>query len=191
VKRILSAAIIVVSAGLVFAPPALTQDAAERVNQLIVYGDDPCPPSSGDQITVCARKDEGERFRIPEALRESRSPQNEAWNTRVIAYETVGKTGALSCSPAGAGGWTGCVSQMIETAVAQRESDPSLRFSELIADERARRLATIDSEATDQQARVEEEERKYFERQQREIAEDAAAGGSGEQGPVLAPPPSE
>ncbi len=152
-----------IAAGLVSlaaATHALAQD--ESVNQLIIYGDDPCPPSTGDQITVCARKDEAERYRIPEPLRQSDSPQNDAWNNRVLAYETIGKSGALSCTPVGAGGWTGCVSQMIETAYAEKDSDPSLRFSELIAEERARRLSTIDADAAEQQARVEEAERAYL-----------------------------
>ena len=66
----------------------------EKVNQLIVYGDDPCPQSRADEITVCARKDEFERFRIPAPLRESgTSPKNEAWNNKVLAYETVGDVG--------------------------------------------------------------------------------------------------
>lgn len=134
----------------------------ERVNQLIVYGDDPCPQSTDAEITVCARKDESERYRIPEPLRDPQSPQNDAWNNRVIAYETVGKNGTMSCSPVGAGGWTGCLTQMIETAYAQKDTDASVRFSELIAEERARRLATIDDKAEQQQAEVEEAEREYF-----------------------------
>lgn len=182
-KRILFAAVPVLAAGLACAPPALAQDDTETVNQLIVYGEDLCPPSTSDQITVCARKDESERYRIPAPLRESKSPQNEAWNNRVIAYETVGRNGTLSCSPVGGGGWTGCVNQMIDTAIAEKKSDPSLRFSELIAEERARRLATIDAEAQEQQARVEEEERKYFERQQ--AAQEAATeAGSSEDSPA-------
>jgi hypothetical protein len=194
VKRIPIASIALLATGLALAPPALAQD--EKINQLIVYGDDPCPPSTDDQITVCARKDESERYRIPEPLRESVSPQNEAWNNRVIAYETVGKTGTHSCSPVGPGGSTGCTIKMIEAAMAERESDPSLRFSELIAEERARRLATIEAEAEEQQARVEEEERRYFERQrqaeegdgiQSDPATDSPAGSSAD----LARPPGE
>lgn len=38
----------------------------EKVNQLIIYGDDPCPASASGEITVCARKAEAERYRIPE-----------------------------------------------------------------------------------------------------------------------------
>ncbi len=195
-KRILFAAVPVrafgpfLAAGLAFAPPALAQNETETVNQLIVYGEDPCPLSTADQITVCARKDEAERYRIPAPLRESKSPQNEAWNNRVLAYETVGRNGTLSCSPVGGGGWTGCVNQMIDTAMAEKASDPSLRFSELIAEERARRLATIDAEAQEQQALVEAEERKYFERQQQVAEESAAEAGSSEDSPVR-PAPAE
>src|SRR5204863_6235148 len=95
--------------------PALAQDAGgEKVNQLIVYGNDPCPVSEGADITVCARKAESERFRIPEMFRGSDSPANEAWNEKVLAYETVGRTGTLSCSPVGPGGSTGCLAKMID-----------------------------------------------------------------------------
>jgi len=178
VKRIQFVALAVFAAGTALSPPAFAQDATERVNQLIVYGKDSCPPSTGDQITVCARKDETERYRIPEPLRASQSPRNEAWNNRVIAYESVGKNGTLSCSPVGGGGWTGCVNQMIDTAMAEKDSDPSLQFSQLIAEERARRLATIDTEAAEQQLLVEEAERKYFERQQKAGEDGSAAEGS-------------
>ncbi len=157
-----------VFAGLSLATPAMAQGEGERVNQLIVYGSDPCPASTDDQITVCARKDESERYRIPEALRGGQSPDNEAWNNRVLAYETVGKNGTLSCSPVGGGGWTGCLNQMIETAYAEKDSDASVRFSELIAEERAKRLSTIDSEAAQAQARVEDAERAYEARQAKE-----------------------
>ncbi len=70
------------------ATPALAQDAApapaagsERVNLVIVYGDDPCPGSgNGDEIVVCARKGEEERYRIPEPLRgDPNAPVNQAW----------------------------------------------------------------------------------------------------------------
>lgn len=151
------------ASGFALAQPAAAQEGEERINQLIIYGDDVCPQSTDDQITVCARKDESERYRIPETLRESASPENDAWNNRVLAYETVGKGGTLSCSPTGAGGWTGCVSQMIDTAYAEKATDSSVRFSELIAEERARRLSTIDAQAAEQQEQVEEAERDYFE----------------------------
>jgi hypothetical protein len=158
------------------AAPALAQGADEKVNQLIVYGDDACPQSSGDEITVCARKAESERYRIPEALRETFSPQNDAWNNRVLAYETVSRFGTNSCSPVGAGGFTGCVGKLIKTAYAEKAQDPNIRFSQLIAEERARRMASIDQDAAEMQARVEQAEREYEIKQR---AQQDPEGGQG------------
>src|SRR3546814_2136975 len=88
-------------------------DGSVKINQLIVYGDDPCPESNADQITVCARKGENERFRIPEALREDpNAPGNESWTNRAVAMEYVGRSGTDSCSPVGGGGFTGCFSKL-------------------------------------------------------------------------------
>jgi hypothetical protein len=158
--------ILIALTALALAAPALAQDAPEaKVNQLIVFGEDPCPQSSDDTITVCARKAESERFRIPEELRETFSPQNEAWNNKVLAYERVSRTGTMSCTPTGAGGWTGCSGQLIEQAYAEKDSAPELRFSELIAAEREKRLATIEQEAAETQKRVEELEKQMEERQ--------------------------
>lgn len=141
--------------------PAMAQDADETINQLIIYGDDPCPASTGNEITVCARKDEGERYRIPEALRQSDDPANEAWSERVRAYETVGNFGTMSCDPSGYGGWTGCTQQLIDAAYEEKRGSSDIRFSQLIEEERAKRLSTIDEEAAAEQARVEELERQY------------------------------
>ena len=44
--------------------PAAAQaqdDGGDRVNQVIIFGQDQCPVSEGDTITVCARLDESER----------------------------------------------------------------------------------------------------------------------------------
>ena len=49
---------------LVAPTPALAQGA--RISEIIVYGTDPCPRSTDDEVVVCARKPESERFRIPE-----------------------------------------------------------------------------------------------------------------------------
>lgn len=148
---------------------------SERVNTLIVYGDDECPQSTADEITVCARMDENERFRIPENLRLSDSPANESWATRVQSFEAVGDFGPLSCSPVGMGGELGCTAALIETAYAEKASSSSVRFSQLIEQARAERLSTIDAEAADTQARVEELERQYMEKVAREEAAEAAA----------------
>jgi hypothetical protein len=170
---------------LAFSAPALAQAEPEaKVNQLIVFGDDPCPVSEDNTITVCARKAEAERYRIPEELRETFSPQNEAWNNKVLAYERVSRTGTMSCTPTGAGGWTGCSGQLIDQAYAEKNSAPELRFSELIAAEREKRLASVDQEAAETQKRVEELEKQMEERQKAaERGEDPFADA-----PLPAPP---
>jgi len=160
--------------GLALAAPAAAQDAAPepKMNMVIIYGDDKCPESGDDTITVCARKAESERYRIPQTLRESMSPSNEAWNNKVIAYETVGRTGTNSCSPVGAGGWTGCTGQMLKQAAGDKANDPNVKFGQLIAEERAKRLSTVDSEAAETQSRVEEVEKQMEEKRK---ADEAAA----------------
>ena len=63
-------------------PPAIP--GSERVNLVIVYGDDACPPSQGNEIVVCARKDEEERYRIPEPLRgDPNQPSHQAWGEQL------------------------------------------------------------------------------------------------------------
>jgi len=193
-QRLMIAASALIPAILFSAAPASAQSADEKINQLIVYGDDACPPSTGNEITVCARKAESERYRIPENLRESTSPQNDAWTNRVLAYETVGSNGTMSCSPVGAGGMTGCVGKMIDTAYAERKQDPNIRFSQLIAEERVKRLSSIDSDAADTQARVEQIEREYAAKQRAqqdpEGGHDAPANPAPAAGSNLAVPPA-
>ncbi len=145
-----------IAMGLGSAPAAAQDNAGDRVNQVIIFGEDECPESTGDTITVCARLDESERYRIPPNLRTSTSPQNESWTKRALALEAVGDFGPLSCTPVGAGGDLGCTMEMIEAAYAERANSSDLRFAELIEEERAERLAAIDDEAAATQARVEE-----------------------------------
>tara|TARA_B100001057_G_scaffold327640_1_gene327902 strand:+ start:61 stop:651 length:591 start_codon:yes stop_codon:yes gene_type:complete len=156
--------------------PAAAQDAGgDRVNQVIIYGDDECPESTGDTITVCARMDESERYRIPSNLRSSTSPENESWTKRALALEAVGDFGPLSCTPVGAGGDLGCTIEMIEAAYEERASSSDVRFAELIAEERAERLAEIDADAAATQSRVEALEEAEFERR-REAQGEALPG---------------
>jgi hypothetical protein len=183
-----------IAAALVFAafiagigsPATAQEDAGDKVNQLIVYGDDPCPQSTAEEITVCARKGEEERYRIPEVLREENSgPGNRSWTDRVQAYETVGASGIQSCSPAGAGGEFGCTRKLIQAAYAEKAESSDIRFGQLIAKAREERMATIDQEAAEQQARVEELEKEYDERA---AAERAAGDGSDPAGQAELPP---
>ena len=95
--------------------PALAQ--SSRVSEIIVYGNDPCPRSTDDEVVVCARKPETERYRIPERFRSGGPRQTrEAWANKARSFETVGATGINSCSPVGPGGFTGCLTQVIKQA---------------------------------------------------------------------------
>jgi hypothetical protein len=178
------------------AQPALAAaPGEEKVNQLIIYGNDPCPASSGDQITVCARKDEGERYRIPEDLRDNpNQSSNQAWTDRVKAYETVGAFGTNSCSPVGAGGDTGCLSKLINNAYAERKQSSSVRFGKLIDAERQKRLQSVDADAAAEQARVESLEKQYDAKLAKEQAEGDAQPGAAPRAPAagsLATPPAD
>jgi hypothetical protein len=113
------AAAAVLSSGLAgLAAPALAQ--SSRISEIIVYGNDPCPRSTDDDIVVCVRKDERERYRIPEKFRSGGPRQSrQAWANRARALETVGATGINSCSPVGPAGFTGCLTQVIKQARAE------------------------------------------------------------------------
>jgi hypothetical protein len=102
--------------------PAFAQNS--RVNEIIVYGTDPCPRSTDDEVVVCARKPEAERYRIPERFRPGGSLQSrQSWANRAIAFETYGKTGINSCSPVGPAGYTGCAQQLIDRAFKERQEE--------------------------------------------------------------------
>ncbi|MGB5076594.1 MAG: hypothetical protein WBO17_03840 [Sphingorhabdus sp.] len=140
----------------------------EKINQLIVYGDDACPESQGDEIVVCARMAEADRFRIPSSLRnDPNDPRNQAISERIKSYEYVGASGTMSCSPSGAGGFTGCGLKEIDKAYAEKSQDPGLVFGRLIAAERAKRMAGIDAEAAEVEERVKQFEKDRAEREAR------------------------
>lgn len=100
------------------ATPAAAQD--DKIAEVIVYGNDPCPRSTDSEVVVCARKPESERYRIPERYRESGPRQTrESWANRAKSFEYVGRTGIQSCSAVGPGGYTGCLQNMIDAAKAE------------------------------------------------------------------------
>ena len=114
------AAAVGLAVGLAALPaPALAQE--ERINEIIVYGTDPCPRSTDDEVVVCARKPEAERYRIPERFRTGGSRQSrQAWARNAKSFETVGATGINSCSAVGPAGQTGCLQQIIDQAREER-----------------------------------------------------------------------
>lgn len=132
-----------------------------RVRQVIVYGEDPCPISEGNEILVCARQGEEERYRIPKELRreEIGSTRNESWTSRVRSIEYVGASGTQSCSPVGGGGFTGCFSKIAREAKAERKTMGDKSWSDLVAAERAKRLGTIDMDSKEIEAQAKAEEK--------------------------------
>ncbi|MDX3909093.1 MAG: hypothetical protein QHC67_04665 [Sphingobium sp.] len=161
------------------ATPAMAQDRSaaqssnEKVNLVIVYGDDPCPKTAGDELVVCGRKEEKERYRIPEPLRgDPNAPANQAWGEQYKSLEYVGRSGIDSCSPSGIGGFTGCFNQLARMAKAERQQANNASWADLVAAERAKRLSTIDADSEAIEARVK--------------AEEAAAGTSDT--PAVTPP---
>ncbi len=98
---------------LALASPAAAQG-TYRERSVIVYGTDPCPKSSNpDEIVVCSRRPEEERYRIPRAVREQDADviarrDNVAAKRDELASGRPSAAGTGSCSPVGAGGFTGC-----------------------------------------------------------------------------------
>jgi len=166
-----------------------TQQGDEKINQLIIYGDDKCPESKGDEIVVCARMGEADRYRIPSSLRDDpNDPRNQAMSERIKSYEYVGASGTMSCSASGAGGFTGCGLKEIDRAYAEKAQDPSIVFGRLIAAERAKRMAGIDAEAAEVEARVAEFEKGRAEREAKLQAElDAKEAASADAEPLPEP----
>ena len=186
-KHLSLAASAIAAATFMAASPAAAQDeAGDKVNQVIIYGDDPCQESTEDEIVVCVVLDEEERYRIPKGLRSDPNDRSEqAWTERVKEFRYVGATGTESCSPVGAGGFTGCTNKFIQQAYEEREASPEMRFGQLIEEARAERLSKIDEEAAAVQARrdaidaqLDERERKLAEEE--EAQAEAAVEAEGE-----------
>jgi hypothetical protein len=103
-----------VPAMLAVAGPAMAQDGSYRSRTVLVFGDDPCPKSSNpDEIIVCARRPEEERYRIPKNLRDeeraaiARRDDVASARSALVSGRDAG-TGTGSCSTVGASGITGC-----------------------------------------------------------------------------------
>ncbi|MFV0624949.1 hypothetical protein ACBY01_13195 [Sphingomonas sp. ac-8] len=116
------------------ASPAVAQPQAEqasnappqRTRSVTVYGDEACPKAeSENEVVVCARKDESERFRIPKELRDppSQEAAAQSWANRAETMMEVNKVGLPnSCSPVGSGGQTGCTQQMLRQWYLERKA---------------------------------------------------------------------
>jgi hypothetical protein len=108
--------------------PALAPATAQgtyRERSVVVYGNDPCPKAANpDEIVVCARRPEEERFRIPRSVREQEAEaiarrDNVAAGRAELASGRPSATGIGSCSAVGPGGALGCT-QGLDVARAAR-----------------------------------------------------------------------
>src|SRR3954462_14409256 len=117
----LAAAALGGAAALLGAVPAAAQ--SDRIARVIVYGNDPCPTSaSGDEVVICGRRPERERYRTPKDRPDRRNGnENPSWAERAESLEYVGRTGTQSCSTVGPGGFTGCWSQMVRAYRKDRQ----------------------------------------------------------------------
>ncbi|MDQ0248732.1 hypothetical protein ACCC88_01360 [Sphingomonas sp. Sphisp140] len=125
----------IVIAGALAAIPMLMPVAAQAQNApqngvLVIYGKDKCPTNSnGEEIVVCKRLDEAERYRIPTNLREQGGPpqKTESWAVRSQDSLTSGDFGTGSCTTVGVGGGTGC---FVRQATAARAETRARRKAE-------------------------------------------------------------
>lgn len=127
---LVAASLAALPASLALSPAPASAQYAERV--LIIYGDDDCPTNTnGEEIVVCSRRPESERYRIPKELRpRSQSPDAQSWAARSAATLDTGAAGAGSCSATGASGWTGCWAEQMRAARAERKADAEAKRSQ-------------------------------------------------------------
>jgi hypothetical protein len=107
-------------------PIAMAEASDTKTISIIVYGSDPCPAGKGDEIVVCAREPESERYRIPKRFRGKKvqpAPGN-AWANKVRASEDDSRRAAGlpdTCSAVGTGGQSGCFAQFQRQMYLQRQ----------------------------------------------------------------------
>ena len=103
----------------------VTGPGGDRITRVTVFGNEPCPRGGDDEIIVCARRPNSERYRIPEALRDTdddRDRDSESWAAQAQTIEFAGRTGPQSCTPVGPGGNTGCLAELIRAARNDRRA---------------------------------------------------------------------
>ena len=125
-KPLLLFSLLLAAAPVLAAPETnLAEPPPPQISTLVVYGDDPCPRSRDDEIIVCARQPESDRYRIPKELRKKRKAEvdGQSWVERARTLDMVSRNGRPnSCSPHGSGGQTGCMRQFLEAARLEREA---------------------------------------------------------------------
>jgi hypothetical protein len=105
------------AAALVAFPPAVAADPPQRIATMLVFGNDACPRSSADEVVICARQPESERYRIPKRFRgrQYNAARDGSWAGTARVLEYVSRQGLPdSCSPGGTYGQSGCFRKFLE-----------------------------------------------------------------------------
>jgi hypothetical protein len=118
---------LIITALIAAAAPAQAQDGPSsppaRESQIEIFGQDPCPQPVGDEIVVCHRRPEEERYRIPAPLRHSRDRVEQAWGARAETMDEVSSQSLPnSCSVVGSYGQSGCQQAFIRQWYASRRA---------------------------------------------------------------------
>ena len=115
------------SLGLLLIGAALTPAQAQQVSpdgrayrEYTVFGNDACPPSQDNEIVVCNRRPENERYRLPPNTRQpaGTAGESEGWGARAMAIDSLGKSTPSSCSNVGAANSAGCARKQLKDIVA-------------------------------------------------------------------------
>ena len=121
--RSLASTVALALLGSVLAAGAEAQQAPARESHILVYGDDACPPSTSDEIVVCARRPEEERYRIPPPLRRGDRRTERSWTSAAAELEEIQReTRPDGCSVVGSWGQSGCTQAMIRQWRAERRA---------------------------------------------------------------------
>lgn len=91
--------------------PIPSDTSLPRQKLVTVFGTDPCPKSADpDEIIICSRRPDEERFRIPPDVRaDIPAVQRSDRTARLLGDDAGGAGGGIgSCSAVGPGGGTGC-----------------------------------------------------------------------------------
>ncbi len=96
-----------------------------RTRTVTVYGNDACPkPNDPDEIVVCARRPEEERYRLKNPENDPGARTEQGGSDRTLgAMDASNAGGTGSCSTVGPGGSAGCAAKMIarERKIRKRE----------------------------------------------------------------------
>ena len=104
--------------GLALPSPGVAQNQAE----IVVFGTDPCPRATDDEVVICRRLPESMRYRMPDQYRDTSTFQErQSWANKSKSLQTVGSIGIGSCSAVGPGGHTGCLMEEIQASRQARQ----------------------------------------------------------------------